>query len=336
MIISSCEGVNDDFCRFVLNNKQHLSFYDAVFAALFITLIVFWGYRYFKRIHEEVRKTKDVRTAFKVIGKSLAWLWVYVIVALSVFSVFAYLAIFYAAHNGEGLSTDPAVWGQAGDFFGGMLNPFLAFCSFMALLYTIRIQSEELRLTREELTKSSEAHRSSANSQGKQLTLQKQLEEFKAINSVYLNYIALAEEQFRADIGAIGSLFKIATETVPKYEMTALNLRVVVQGRLKLDPDGAKRAHFYSSNVMSAKAQFEKLAKLSSLMEDDFNLLLGSYADELSYKLFWSGMFHRSRALFEPSDMTNELLQNSLTDIYKNLRVTLSKPVNLEDNQEQR
>ncbi len=155
MIISSCEGVNDDFCRFVLNNKQHLSFYDAVFAALFITLIVFWGYRYFKRIHEEVRKTKDVRTAFKVIGKSLAWLWLYVIVALSVFSVFAYLAIFYAAHNGEGLSTDPAVWGQAGDFFGGMLNPFLAFCSFMALLYTIRIQSEELRLTREELTKSS-------------------------------------------------------------------------------------------------------------------------------------------------------------------------------------
>ncbi|HCU64563.1 MAG TPA: hypothetical protein DF774_02255 [Rheinheimera sp.] len=51
-----------------------------------------------------------------------------------------------------------AKYGQMGDFFGGMLNPILAFASFIALLYTIRIQSEELRLTKDELAKSAEAH----------------------------------------------------------------------------------------------------------------------------------------------------------------------------------
>ncbi|CAI3803159.1 hypothetical protein [Rheinheimera sp. MM224] len=173
MIISSCEGINNDFCRFVLSNKQHLSFYDTVFVVLFITLTVFWGYRYFKRIHEEVRKTKDINTVFKVIGKSFAWLWLYVIVASSVYSVFAYLAMFYSSHIGEGLSTDPAVWGQAGDFFGGMLNPFLAFCSFMALLYTIRIQSEELRLTRDELAKTSKANEKLSEANESQLLLSK-------------------------------------------------------------------------------------------------------------------------------------------------------------------
>ena len=49
------------------------------------------------------------------------------------------------------VSNTMAEWGQMGDFFGGMLNPILAFASFIALLYTIRIQSEELRLTTKEL-----------------------------------------------------------------------------------------------------------------------------------------------------------------------------------------
>ena len=57
------------------------------------------------------------------------------------------------------ISSSPAEWGQMGDFFGGMLNPILAFASFIALLYTIRIQSEELKLTREEFAKSVEAQR---------------------------------------------------------------------------------------------------------------------------------------------------------------------------------
>lgn len=48
-------------------------------------------------------------------------------------------------------------FGQFGDFMGGTLNPFFAFLSFCLLLITIKIQSNELELSRNELAKSSEA-----------------------------------------------------------------------------------------------------------------------------------------------------------------------------------
>lgn len=41
-------------------------------------------------------------------------------------------------------------WGQLGDFFGGILNPLLSFMALMAVLYTVRLQREELRQAREE------------------------------------------------------------------------------------------------------------------------------------------------------------------------------------------
>lgn len=47
--------------------------------------------------------------------------------------------------------------GTIGDYFGGLINPLLGFVSFCALLYTIHIQREELRFTREELARSAKA-----------------------------------------------------------------------------------------------------------------------------------------------------------------------------------
>ena len=53
--------------------------------------------------------------------------------------------------------------GTLGDFVGGMLNPILAFASFMALLYTIKLQVDELKLTRDELSQSRKAQQDSAD-----------------------------------------------------------------------------------------------------------------------------------------------------------------------------
>lgn len=52
--------------------------------------------------------------------------------------------------------------GPFGDFFGGMLNPILSFCTFMALLMTIVLQQKELSLTRKELSETQKATRDSA------------------------------------------------------------------------------------------------------------------------------------------------------------------------------
>lgn len=51
----------------------------------------------------------------------------------------------------NGFSTDKSEWGAFGDFLGGTLNPLFAFLSLFAILYTIKIQTQELEYTREEL-----------------------------------------------------------------------------------------------------------------------------------------------------------------------------------------
>jgi hypothetical protein len=47
--------------------------------------------------------------------------------------------------------------GPTGDFFGGLMNPLIAAAALLALLKTIQIQQTELKMTRRELARSSEA-----------------------------------------------------------------------------------------------------------------------------------------------------------------------------------
>ncbi|WP_162937426.1 hypothetical protein [Indioceanicola profundi] len=58
-----------------------------------------------------------------------------------------------------GLSPDQGVWGTFGDFVGGTLNSIFAFVSFMALLYSLVLQSRELEATRSELAQTKDIHR---------------------------------------------------------------------------------------------------------------------------------------------------------------------------------
>lgn len=95
-------------------------------------------------------------------------------------------------------------WGPVGDFFGGMLNPILAFASFIALLYTIRIQSEELRLTREEFSKSVDAQERLAKEAENGLNRQLCFEDY-----------AHVIKRFRGEIGALNRLRR---ESIPKAD----------------------------------------------------------------------------------------------------------------------
>lgn len=78
----------------------------------------------------------------------------------------AFLLVFslYFVRFPAGFSANNGDWGTFGDFVGGVLNPFFAFLSFTALLMTIILQSrqleissDELRASREELAKTSQA-----------------------------------------------------------------------------------------------------------------------------------------------------------------------------------
>lgn len=68
---------------------------------------------------------------------------VYLFVFLSIY-VLTVIGAFVEKFHKIGLQNELEKWGQVGDFFGGMLNPILAFASFIALLYTVRLQTIEM------------------------------------------------------------------------------------------------------------------------------------------------------------------------------------------------
>jgi hypothetical protein len=55
------------------------------------------------------------------------------------------VSLFYAKHFRNGVSSSQEVWGQFGDYFGGVLNPILSFFAFCALLYTVHLQLQSSR-----------------------------------------------------------------------------------------------------------------------------------------------------------------------------------------------
>jgi Putative phage abortive infection protein len=76
-----------------------------------------------------------------------------VVAALVVFA--AYIVKFQGP-----LSSDPAAWGQFGDYLGGLLNPTFAFLALLALLATLGVQMRELRHSVRELANSAAALKS--------------------------------------------------------------------------------------------------------------------------------------------------------------------------------
>lgn len=85
--------------------------------------------------------------------------------------LFFFTVALYSFYFPYGLSNKNEDWGTFGDFMGGTLNPIFALFSLVSILYTIKIQTEELELsreelkaTREELAKSSKAQQEQSDS----------------------------------------------------------------------------------------------------------------------------------------------------------------------------
>ena len=80
------------------------------------------------------------------------------------FSVILFSAITYFIFHVAPSPLKPSEIGQIGDFYGGLLNPFLTFFTIIFLIWSIRLQSRELAATREELTFTREEIKQTAKS----------------------------------------------------------------------------------------------------------------------------------------------------------------------------
>lgn len=70
--------------------------------------------------------------------------------------------VYFAVVLGQNPAKDADKWGQFGDFFGGILNPLVAFAAFYWLTQSVKLQKKELTETRKALEKAAEAQREQA------------------------------------------------------------------------------------------------------------------------------------------------------------------------------
>jgi len=83
------------------------------------------------------------------------------IVGLAAVVVVVVLIFYFRQFDGP-LADRPEIWGQFGDYLGGVLNPFLSFLALIALLLTIALQSHSLQVSRRELANSTRELKHSA------------------------------------------------------------------------------------------------------------------------------------------------------------------------------
>ena len=99
----------------------------------------------------------------------LNWILGFAILLLSALVIIYFYFIFGLEDSEKGN------WGTFGDFMGGTLNPIFALFSLFAIIYTIKIQTEELELSRQELSDTKQELKESRIAQQEQSdTLRKQ------------------------------------------------------------------------------------------------------------------------------------------------------------------
>lgn len=82
--------------------------------------------------------------------------WKFAVTALAAALVGAYFTYFALVVNLDA-AVDPDKWGTFGDFFGGLMNPIVAFAAFFWLTQSVKLQKQELAETRRELKIAAEA-----------------------------------------------------------------------------------------------------------------------------------------------------------------------------------
>jgi hypothetical protein len=113
-----------------------------------------------KNLHFETKampdQTANERQEDGELGLPRPWLLRYaawIVLTVAIFAVGSYSAAFYELPINE----NPGSWGTFGDFVGGLLNPLVSIFTLLVALQVWQLQRDELRLTRAELSKQSEA-----------------------------------------------------------------------------------------------------------------------------------------------------------------------------------
>lgn len=149
--------------------------------------------------------------------------------AISIAIVVAFYAIKFYSIFGFHLSSDPAVWGQLGDYIGGLLNPTLSFDSIILLIKSVSLQNEANTDLRNELKNSEKTER------------------FRSFNSLFFNMIDSQKTLLRD----LKIDFEIDGEIESEHGALAV-MRIEVEiERLRMAGAGANEITSYVENLDS-------------------------------------------------------------------------------------
>lgn len=127
---------------------------------------------------------------------------------------------FYFYNFNSGLPDDSSTWGTFGDFIGGTLNPIFALFSLFAIIYTIKIQTQELEFSREELKSTKEElekSRIAQQEQSESLKLQNQATKLQIFENTFFNLIDIYL-RIKSDVS-----FYVSGRNETKYGTSAIS-----------------------------------------------------------------------------------------------------------------
>ncbi|UJS22548.1 putative phage abortive infection protein [Thiothrix winogradskyi] len=184
------------------------------------------------------------------------------------------------------INNNRADWGVTGDFFGGILNPVFAFLGLIMLLATLYQSQRELALTREELTRSTEALKDQALTQQQQ-RFENTFFSLLAHHNTLLDVVRRSNYEF--DWSAVNSpecaRKKLWDDVHEKNYEVKVYFRFIYQILKFIDASGIEDKKTYSSLVRSfIDSYVGELILINALCFDDhdnckkFKLLIENYA----------------------------------------------------------
>ena len=149
---------------------------------------------------------------------------------LALLAVSSYIAWFWLVRK-QGLSDQPEVWGQFGDYIGGLLNPLVAYAAFYWLTRSVSLQKQELAETRaalEETSASQERQASSAHTSVRVAALSSLISSIMGEVQIHRQHIQfILDQAMTHPAGAASKLdgTRLSSREIPDY-LRDLNERI--------------------------------------------------------------------------------------------------------------
>lgn len=205
--------------------------------------------------------------------------------------IFVVLSIYSYYFKNFTIDANVEHFAQFGDYVGGTLNPILAFFAFLALLYTIKLQSDALKISQEELSATREELEKSRIAQEEQsdsLELQNKNTRQQTLESTFFQLNSLLQQ----------STNNIHMEIV--YNQFGLNVNNI----------SVSHNHFITAGLPHGKHEFHgkvALEKYVSLLKEqynsDYNMFNKEYED---YTGTYFGQIYQIIKFIDESNIENK------------------------------